>query len=229
MESFPDGLSVVVPTFNEEKTIVHLLNKVLKRKEVSEIVVVDDGSTDETLRKIRKLNNKKIRIIKHQKNMGQGSALISGINHAKYNFIIFQDADLELDPNDYPKLIKPLKMGEADFVIGNRWPNHKGYLHAKLGNYITTSLINILFFTNFADSYCGYKISTKKIWQSLNLKSKRFELSPEIASKIALKRIKYKQVVVNYKPRSFEQGKKVKVVDLFRGINKIILLRLGIE
>lgn len=223
------SLSVIVPVFNEEKTVALLLKKVLKRKEVLEIIIVNDGSTDRTLARINELKNRKIKVINHKKNQGQGAALRTGLKNFKGKWAIFQDADLELFPSDYPKLMVSLVEKRADFVIGNRWPNHKGYFLAKLGNLLATILVNICFNSRYLDVYCGYKIASMPIWRSLNLKSERFELSPEIAAKVALKKYRVDQVVVNYQPRLFKHGKKIKTIDLFKGFRKILAIRFGFD
>ena len=139
------ALSVIVPVFNEENTIERIIQKVLKQNQVLEIIIVDDGSTDGSISSIKKINNSKMKIVKHQKNQGKGAAIITGLKHAKGTWMIVQDADLELNPEDFSKLLEPLKKNKADFVIGNRNKNNNGRFIFKLGSHIVTSLLNILF------------------------------------------------------------------------------------
>lgn len=222
------NLTVIIPFYNEEKTLPQIVRKVLSRPEVKEIVLVNDGSKDNSLEKILHLRNisSKIRIYSHKKNQGKGAAMITGLNYAKGDYIIFQDADLETFPSDYPKLLKPLKSGFADFVIGTRWANHNGYFLAQTGNKLLTYVINILFFAKYQDSYCGYKMAKTRFIQNLNLNSKGFEIEAEIVCKVALNKAKIDQVDIRYNPRTYKEGKKINYKDIFKGILKILEIRL---
>lgn len=227
MEETKNCLSVVISVYNEAKTISKILKKVLKRQEVFEVIIVDDGSSDDSFKKISKFTNQKVRIIKHQKNMGKGAAMQTGIKNAFGKWLIFQDADLELYPKDYKKLLKPLIDQKADFVIGNRWKNHNGYFLAQTGNRILTTLVNILFGCKVEDSYCGYKVASTKIWKELKLKSLRFEIEAEIIAKVALKKLRISEVDVKYTPRFYKDGKKIRARDVFIGAKKLFILRFA--
>ncbi|EKD90494.1 MAG: Glycosyl transferase family 2 [uncultured bacterium] len=219
--------SVIIPFFNEEKTIEKIVRKVHARKEVDEIVLIDDGSKDSSFKKASRLNLAKLKIFQHKKNKGKGAAMLTGLRKASGDVLLFQDADLECFPSDYPKLLKPLLECDADFVIGTRWENHNGYFLAQMGNRLLTTIINVLFFTNYRDAYCGYKLARKEIFTNLGLSSKGFEIEGEIASKVALKRLRMEQVNVKYKPRSYKEGKKINYKDVFKGMKKIMEVRTG--
>ena len=223
-------LSVIIPVFNEKDTILKIIQKVLKQPEVLEIIAVDDGSTDDTVSLLRKIKNPKIKIVTRYKNQGKGAAMITGLNHAKGRWVIFQDGDLELDPKDYPKLLKPLNKGQAGFVIGNRNKNNNGRFIFKLGGNILTFMVNSLFGINISDSCCGFKVTSLNVWRSLNLKSNGLEIEMEIVAKIALKKLRVQEVDVYYKPRSYKEGKKIKARDVFRGIRTLFQVRFkGID
>lgn len=220
-------LSVVVPVFNEEITLSKILINVLERKEVYEVIVVSDGSTDNSVKVVKSFKDKRIKLISYKKNCGKGFAVRTGIKHASGDYIIIQDADLEYNPSDYSKLLQPLVKRKADFVLGNRWNNRKGYLLAQLGNWYITALTNILFNLNLSDCYTCYKVGSRGLWQSLGLLSTGFEIEAEIVSKLALKKVRFGEVLISYTPRTFAQGKKIKWKDVVRGTYKLIMVRLG--
>lgn len=218
------NLSVLIPVFNEEKTLAKVLAKVLKRNEVYQVIVVDDGSKDQSMNELKlflKINpnwQKKVITIKHKKNRGKGAAIISGIRKAKGQYLIIQDADFEYFPSDYPKLLKPLKNKEADFVLGNRWGNEKqGYLLAQMGNRYMNILINVLFGGNLSDSYVCYKVGPLKLWRDLKLKSNGFEIEAEITTKIIRSGYRIREVPIKYLPRTFGDGKKINWQDVIKG------------
>lgn len=220
-------LSVIIPVFNEEKTLDKILARVLKRKEVYEVIVVDDGSTDRSVNIVKNFKNKRIKLLGYRKNQGKGFAIRLGIKKACGDYIVIQDADLEYNPADFPKLLGPILAGKADFVLGNRWNSKKGYLLAQLGNWYISALTNILFNLRLSDSYTCYKIGSKDLWQSLNLKSTGFEIEAEVVSKLAIKKVRLGEVLISYDPRTFAQGKKIKWKDVLKGTQKLIKVRLG--
>ncbi len=225
------NLSVIIPVYNEEKTIRKVLDRVLKQKETYEVIIVDDGSKDNSVAVIKDyITNhsfKKIQVFAHKRNQGKGQAIITGIKEAKGDFIIIQDADLEYNPADYPRLLKPLMDNQADFVLGNRWDaSRRGYLLAQLGNLYMTWLTNILYFKLYNDTYTGYKVGHRKVWTKLNLKSKQFEIEAEITAKLAKFKYKTKDVPIRYNPRTFKQGKKINWRDVVKGSVVLLKLRL---
>lgn len=220
-------LSVIIPVFNEERTIDKIIAKVLAQKSVSEVVVVDDGSTDRTVSAIRQIKSSKLKLIRHRKNQGKGAAVISGIKKARGDLLIIQDADLELDPSDYPKLLQPIIKHEAEFVFGNRWYRKSKYSVTRLGNWYLATVVNLLFGAGISDPYCCYKLATRHLWRKLKLKSRRFEIEAEIAAKVCRFGYKIKEVPIKYNPRTYRQGKKIRAVDAIKGTFKLLQLWLN--
>ncbi|MDO8638045.1 MAG: glycosyltransferase family 2 protein [Candidatus Daviesbacteria bacterium] len=220
-------LSVIVPIFNEEETINKVLQKVLERPEVYEVVIIDDGSTDSSKEIVKSFNHKKIKFIAHKKNLGKGAAIRTGIKFAKGKYLIIQDGDLEYYPSDYPKMLKILGKNQAEFVMGTRWGknNKRGYFLAQAGNWYLTTLINLLFGCRLSDSYTCYKVGLLSLWKKLGLVSNRFEIEAEIVTKIVKCRYKIKEVPIRYSPRSFAKGKKINWKDIFRGTKTLIKMR----
>ncbi len=220
-------LTVIIPVLNEEKTLERILKKVLLQKEVGEIIVVDDGSTDQTLRILDSFADPKIKVLKHQKNLGKGAAIQTGLKKARGKFIIFQDADLEYNPGEYKKLLKYTD-GEQ-VVYGSRILNNNPHAYARtyLGNVLITQVANILFGINLTDSYTCYKLIPTKIAKSLGISSQGFEVEAEITAKLAKKRHKIIEVPISYKPRSYQQGKKIKAMDALKGTLTFLKIRFG--
>lgn len=228
-------LSIIIPIFNERKTLPELLEKInavqlshqQTGKELSvEILLIDDGSTDGTREflqwleeKIEKNKIKKYRIFYHDENKGKGAALRTGFTHATGGIIITQDADLEYEPKDYEPLLKPISNGDADVVYGTRFYSPKGHLKERqhftyifhyIGNASLTLLTNLLFFTSITDMETGYKVFTKKVLAALPpLKADSFDIEPELTAKILKKGFKIKEVPIHYYSRSFSEGKKI--------------------
>ena len=222
-------LSIIIPVYNEEKTIVKLINRVKKVniKDVrKEIIVVDDYSGDKTRAVLKKLKDKSIKVIFHDKNCGKGRALKTGISRSTGDFIIFQDADFEYDPNDYRKIIKPLINAEADFVLGERiFPkffsrNNKMPMHI-LGNKIIAFVGDILYLTNLKDYEPCYKAFKSDLLKSVKIESDDFNYDLELMAKLFRKGYNYKTVKISYKPRTREEGKKIRYKD---GVTAILTL-----
>jgi len=224
-------LSVIIPVFNEEKTIAELLNRVVKEKTPKEIIIVDDGSTDNTLSEIRnskhEIRNKdtKIKIFNFKKNCGKGAAVRKGIENATGDVLIIQDADLEYNPNDYQRLLLPILQKKTQVVYGNRlkelkfklWGVNKTSLPLHyLINRFLSFLTNVLYGSNLTDMETCYKMMTREVYQKLNLSSSRFEIEPEITAKILKLGYKILEVPIQTKPRSYNEGKKIKAGDAVR-------------
>ncbi len=209
-------VSIIIPVYNEVNTIEILINKVLDIKIYDmEIIVIDDFSTDGTRDLIEnKLINKISKFIKNEKNYGKGYSLKQGINAATGEIILIQDADLEYDPNDYQKLINPIKKGVADVVYGSRFIGSEEkrvlmFWHT-VGNKILTSLSNMFTNLNLTDMENCYKVFKSDIIKKINLKENRFGFEPEVTAKIAkIKNIRIYEVGVKYYGRNYEEGKKI--------------------
>lgn len=225
-------LSVIIPVLNEEATIKQILSKVIDLKDMFEIIVVNDGSTDSTLNILEKLKkttkySKKLKIISHKTNLGKGSAIRTGGKVAKGDFVIIQDADLEYDPREFSKLTRVVDKKTA--VYGSRIlsKTKHAYLRTYMGNIVITAFCNILFGSHLTDSYTCYKLIPTDIFKSLRLKSEGFEIEAEITAKLLRKRVPIKEVAINYHPRSYEKGKKIKGKDAIIGALKLIEIRVS--
>ncbi len=215
-------LSLIIPVFNEEKTIRQILDKVFAQKAVSEIIIVDDGSTDKTREILEELKmpprRQKIKIFFHKKNRGKGASLRTGLKSTTGDFVLFQDADLEYDPKEYAKLLE--KVTPKSVVYGSRikGKNPHAYARTYWGNVLITFLCNALYGVKLTDSYTCYKLLPTRVARSLHLNSNGFEIEAEITAKLAKKKIPIIEVPISYKPRSYEQGKKIKAKDALLGM-----------
>ena len=221
-------LSVVIPCYNEVKTIEEIILKVKNFKDLnSEIIVVDDFSTDGTREKLS--NELKLSIdflILNDQNFGKGYSLRRGIEKASGDIILFQDADLEYDPSEYNLLLKPILENRADVVYGSRFVGSGEkrvlYYWHRLANLFLTTLSNMFSNLNLTDMENGYKIFKSDIIKNINLKENRFGIEPEITAKIAKKKIRIYEVGVKYFGRTYSEGKKITWKDAFRAIYCII-------
>src|SRR3989338_9370683 len=212
-------LSIVIPVYNEAKTIKELLrriNEVGLGKVEKEIILVDDFSTDGSRDVIKKLDKKYVKIFQ-PKNIGKGAALKAGIKAATGDFIIFQDADLEYDPNDYKKLLKPILGGKATITFGSRFSKQSKLIPKKrtmhplhwVGNQRLTFIFNILYGTSLTDAEPCYKMFRSEILKGISVKSDRFEYDIELMCRLVKKGHKILQMPIKFHPRSFEEGKKI--------------------
>lgn len=228
-------LSIIIPTFNEEDTLRELLAMVIKAKLPKglrkEIIVVDDGSTDSTSKIVRKFKKRGVILIRHQRNRGKGWSVRTGITKASGEIILIQDADLEYNPTDYHQLVHPIFTGQYDVVFGSRELNLRNkkhsYLSFYLGGLLVTKTTNFLFGTKLSDVPTGYKVFRAPVIKSLNLSCQKFEFCPEVAAKIAKRKIDIKEVPIRYSPRSLAQGKKIRWFDGVAAIWTLVRYRFS--
>ena len=225
-------ISVIIPCYNEENTIqqiIELVRNELNEREY-EIILVDDASTDNTSQIIKdlSLNEDNIVVISHELNLGKGAALRSGFNASSGDVVIIQDADLEYDPSEYGKLLKPIQDGKADVVYGSRFKSSDAgrvlYYWHSIGNSFLTLLSNMFTNLNLTDMETCYKVFKKEILENISIEEDRFGFEPEITAKIAKlrPRIRIFEVGISYYGRTYEEGKKITWKDGIKAIYAII-------
>lgn len=217
--AFPNGLSVVVPVYNEVKTLTEILRRIDATGLASQIVMVDDASTDGTrqlLEELKGSDRSDLTILFHEKNQGKGAAVRTGIAAVTGDIVLIQDADLEYDPQDYPRLLEPLLDGRADVVFGSRFlggPHRVLFFWHYVVNRFLTFLSNVLTNLNLTDMEVGYKLFKRQIFDDVQIKSDRFNFEPEITAKVAKRRLRIYEVPISYSGRTYEEGKKIGVKD----------------
>jgi glycosyltransferase involved in cell wall biosynthesis len=207
-------LSVVIPVYNEEKTISTVIDEVLSRDEVAEIILIDDASADQSTKVIETyLSHNKIKLLRQTENMGKGAAIRKGFGEATAPIVIIQDADLEYSPQEYKTMLKPILDGKADVVYGSRFQGGPGrvlYYRHQLGNKLLTFLSNIFTDLNFTDIETCYKAFKREVVQNINLESDRFGIEVELTAKIAkVKGLRIYEVPISYNGRTYSEGKKI--------------------
>ncbi len=225
-------LSVVIPVYNEVSTLRELVALVQAVDLPKELILVDDFSTDGTRDLLTEIERESdnVRILFHDRNFGKGRALRTGFDHATGDYVIIQDADLEYDPQDYSKLLKPLLSGKADAVFGSRFlttDEHRVlYFWHSLGNRLLTLLSNMATDLNLSDMETCYKVFRRGLIQSIELEEDRFGFEPEITQKVAKAGARVYEVGIAYHGRTYDEGKKIGMKDGFRALWCILKYRL---
>ena len=233
-------LSVLVPVYNEERTLEEIVRRVCAVPMPKEIILVDDGSRDrsrEILRRLQEENQRAagslntLKVFFQAQNEGKGAALKAAIGHVTGDVVIIQDADLEYDPKDYPSLLEPIQAGIADVVYGTRFAGggaHRVlFFWHSMGNRLLTLLSNMLTNLNLSDMEVGYKVFRAEALKGIELKSKRFGFEPEITMKLAKKRYRFYEVPISYHGRTYEEGKKITWKDGFAALYYMIRFRFA--
>jgi glycosyltransferase involved in cell wall biosynthesis len=209
-------LSILIPVYNEESTILEIIKRVEKAyKNNKEIIIIDDKSSDNTKTVLKKIKKKNIRTIFHSKNLGKGAALKTGLNQASGDYVLIQDADLEYDPQDYHKLLNPIIEGKAEIVYGSRFTGeHRNMLfwHWQ-ANRLLNFWTNILYNTTLSDMEVGYKVFKTSILKNNLWQSKGFDFEPEITARVLRRNHKIYEVPISYAGRTYEEGKKITFKD----------------
>lgn len=227
-------LSIIIPVYNEDRTVEELIDKVreVKLPEVEkEIIVVDDGSKDETVKILQKYIEPKVdKVVFKEKNAGKGAAIKTGVEHVTGDLTIIQDADLEYDPQEYTRLLKPILDGKADVVYGSRFMGGQPhrvhmYWHSR-GNKLLTSLSNMFTNLNLTDMETCYKLFKSDILKSIKIEENRFGIEPELTAKVARKNCRIYEVGISYYGRNYEEGKKINWKDGVRAI--YVILKYGL-
>jgi glycosyltransferase involved in cell wall biosynthesis len=226
-------LSVIVPVYNERNTVVEVVRR-MRAVELPdgierEIIVIDDGSTDGTRDVLRQLGDSTVRILVHEGNRGKGAAVRTGLALATGDYVLIQDADLEYDPDDWPRLIAPVTRGRARVVYGSRFTGERRnmlLLHW-IGNRLLSLVTNVLFNSTLSDMETGYKLVDRKLLNDLGLRSDHFDIEPEITAKILKRGIRIYEVPISYMGREFDEGKKITWRDGFAALWTLVKFRLG--
>ncbi|MBI2135315.1 glycosyltransferase family 2 protein [Candidatus Woesearchaeota archaeon] len=226
-------LSIIIPAYNEEKTILKVINKVKSQrigKITKEIIVVDDFSQDRTREILSRIKSKGIKIFFHRKNMGKGAAIRTGLQHAAGDIMLIQDADLEYSPKEYPGLLKPIIKNEAKVVYGSRLESIRKNLKNMyklhyFGNVFLTVMTNVLYGARITDMETGYKVFRKEVIEGMKLKARRFDFEPEITSKILKRGYRIKEIPIDFMGRKFSEGKKITWVDGLKALYYLIKYR----
>ena len=233
-------LSVLVPVYNEERTLEEVVRRVCDFQIPKEIILVDDGSEDQSRTILTRLQEEnarandplnQIKVFFQPVNQGKGAAIKTALSHVTGDIVLVQDADLEYDPKDYPSLLAPIQAGQADVVYGTRF--YGGGAHRVLffwhymGNLALTLMSNMLTNLNLSDMEVGYKVFRAEAVKGINLKSNRFGFEPEITVKLAKKRCRFYEVPISYHGRTYEEGKKITWKDGVAALYYLIRFRLA--
>ncbi|MGB9639778.1 MAG: glycosyltransferase family 2 protein [Anaerolineales bacterium] len=222
-------ISVIIPVYNEKNTIEEILKRVQNTKIPSEIVIVDDGSTDGTREILAQYqNNVSYQILFHEKNRGKGAAVNTGIRAATGDILIIQDADLEYDPREYPNLLKPIQEGNAEVVYGSRFlggARRPILFWNMVANKILTLVTNILYNNILTDMETGYKVFRREVVQNMTIHARRFDFEPEFTAKILKRKVRIYEVPISFNPRDYSEGKKIRLKDAFEAMWTLIKYR----
>jgi glycosyltransferase involved in cell wall biosynthesis len=220
-------LSVIVPVFNERNTVAEIIRRMravsLPHDLELEVVVVDDGSSDGTDKILAALEDSTVRVVNHRVNSGKGSAISTGLKTVRGDLVLVQDADLEYDPNDWPKLIDPILTGKARVVYGSRFTGERKNMFPShwLGNRLLTLITNILYRSTLSDMETCYKLFDRRVLAGITVRSQRFDFEPEITAKILRRGHRIYEVPISYAGREISEGKKISWRD---GVGAIVAL-----
>ena len=222
-------LSVIVPVYDERNTVVEIVRR-MRAVDLPvdlEIVIVDDGSTDGTRDVLRQLADSTVRVVLHEHNKGKGAAIRTGLEKVTGDLVLIQDADLEYDPEDWPKLLNPVLRGKAQVVYGSRFTGERRnmlFLHW-VGNRFLSLVTNVLYNTTLSDMETCYKLFDRTVLEGITINASRFEFEPEITAKLLRRGIRIYEVPISYTGREFEEGKKITWRDGFPAVYALVKYR----
>lgn len=224
-------LSVIVPIFNERNTVVEIMRRMraVDLPIEREFILVDDGSSDGTRQVLAQLADSTVRVINHPENQGKGAAIRTGLEHVTGDLVLIQDADLEYDPEDWPKLLAPVFRGKATVVYGSRFTGERRnmlFLHW-VGNRMLSLITNILYNTTLSDMETCYKLFDRSVFDGITIKSNRFDFEPEITAKVLRKGVRIYEVPISYTGREAHEGKKITWRDGFAAIYALVKFRFA--
>ncbi len=219
-------LSVIIPFYNEERTLSAVINKVISTNLVHEVICVDDGSTDsshEIISELKKKHSELIKFVRLEENSGKGFAIRKGLEEVTGDIVLIQDADLEYDPLQYPNLLKPFEDMQVSVVYGSRnlIKNPKSANSFYWGGVLLSKITNLLYGSSISDESTGYKLFRSNLIRNLDLECERFEFCPEVTAKILKRKIHITEIPITYSPRSISEGKKINWRD---GVTAILTL-----
>jgi len=222
-----------MPVFNEAGSVVRVAERALAQRPVQELIIVDDGSSDETWNRLQSLQgNSRVKLVRHERNQGKGAAIRTALRHATAPYVLVQDADLEYDPAEYVILLKPVLDGVADVVFGSRFGAARAhrvlYFWHAVGNKLLTTLSNMATNINLSDMETCYKLFRREVLQKITIEEDRFGFEPEITAKVSKLNVRIYEVPISYYGRTYAEGKKIgwrDGISAFRCILKYNLLR----
>jgi len=221
---------VIIPAYNEQNTIREIIKRVQAMNLADEIIVIDDGSTDETRSILQDLDGiDSLRMILHDRNQGKCVSVRTGIQVAEGEIIIIQDADLEYDPREYPNLLRPIEEGIADVVYGSRFlggARRPILFWNMVANKILTLVTNVLYNNILTDMETGYKVFRRDVVANIPLHSRRFDFEPEFTAKILKRKVRIFEVPISFNPRDYSEGKKIKTADAFQALWTLLKYRI---
>ena len=222
-------LSIIIPFYNEIKTIGAIIDRITALKDIDkEIIIVDDFSKDGTREFLKKLSTPGIKVYFHEKNVGKGGAIRTGLKNMTGDAVIIQDADLEYDPAEYGLLLKPIFEGKTKVVYGSRFLGNRNegpYITHYMATLLLNLMVRVLYGAKITDEATCYKLFTKDVIESVNLKCERFEFCPEVTAKVLKKGYKILEVPISYSGRTFDEGKKINWRDGVEAIWTLIKYR----
>lgn len=222
-------VSVIIPAYNEIKTVEEIVRRVQATGIPEEIVIVDDGSTDGTRDVLKQLDGiGNVRVILRERNQGKGAAVMDGIRAAIGEVLLIQDADLEYDPRDFPGLLRPIEEGIADVVYGSRFlgaARRPTMFWHMVANKLLTLMTNVLYNNILTDMETGYKVFSRDIVKDMTIHARRFDFEPEFTAKILKRKVRIFEVPITFNPRDYSDGKKIKLKDAFEAVWTLVKYR----